>query len=98
MRISSNSRYVAASPNSPAFIWRSLIALFRRLYRLAICVLSRIATSGNNPGFEGKAKRSNVMSAREPDSVLELMLYAMLDRLPERPQPKRLPDNETVKG
>jgi hypothetical protein len=38
------------------------------------------------------------MSAREPNSVLELMLYAMLDRLPERPQPKRLPDNEPVKG
>jgi len=38
------------------------------------------------------------MSAREPNSVPVLMLYAMLDRLPERPQPKRLPDNETVKG
>jgi hypothetical protein len=54
--------------------------------------------AGDCAGREGKAVTCNISGGREPDPILERVLHAMGDGLPQRPQPKRLPDHESVQG
>src|SRR6516225_2872288 len=54
------------------------------------------SAAGDEALREREAVLRDVAGARDPDPVLALVLDAMLDRLAQRAQSKRLPDDEAV--
>src|SRR5499433_4573834 len=56
------------------------------------------STPRNDTFRQREAVLRDVAGARVPDSILVLVLDAMLDSLPHRPKPKRLPHDEAVQG
>src|SRR5258706_9450702 len=56
------------------------------------------STAWNDTFRQRAAVLRDVSGARVPDSILVLVLGAMLDGLPHRPKPERLAHDEAVQG
>src|SRR5437588_3087744 len=80
-------------------------AASRRNFRRGGCMLvSRdgcrawLPAARDHPGRQREAVFRDLAGAREPDPARMLVADAMLDRLPQWPQPERLADDEAVQG
>src|SRR5262249_12798593 len=58
--------------------------------------VSTLLAAGDCAGWKRKAVTCNISGCCEPDPILQRVLYAIRDGLPQRPQPKRLPNHESV--
>src|SRR6266404_4429223 len=83
---------------SDARIVKNGFAASSGVSKSAKVVLGSGVTTRDEPLRQREAVLGDVSRARVPDTIFVLVLDAVLDRLAQRPQSKRLPDDKAVQG